>query len=353
MVARAAQVSTATASKVLNNRPDVAPATRQRVEVVLRELGYEPTTGPREVRRTPLVTVIFDSLINMYSTQLLRGVLAAATELDVDIVVEDLSHFGGRAVRPMSVSWIHSLAPKGWLGVLVVSTEVSLAQARAFRDVGMHLVVVDAPNALDDSIFSVGPTNFKGGLQATNHLVQLGHRRIALAGGPLRSSVARERLHGYRSALEAADIVPEDELIRHGEFGFEAGLEMSLAFLVQDRPPTAIVAGCDATALGIIEGARRTGVRIPQDLSVVGFDDTPAAASSAPPLTTIRQPMVGLGRMALRTLLQQAAGEQPLSHHIQLATSLILRESTAAPASTTAASGTVRAIRPTGRATRA
>ena len=107
--------------------------------------------------------------------------------------------------------------------------------SRAFREAGVHLVAIDPPNALDDSLVSVGSTNFIGGTQATNHLIELGHRRIAVAGGPIDSSVARERVHGYRSALEAADIVYDEALTRRGEFVYPAGVEMGMALLAQ-RP---------------------------------------------------------------------------------------------------------------------
>lgn len=330
VVARVAGVSTATASKVFNNRPDVAPGTRRRVTAALEALGYQPTTAPRVVPRDPMVTVVFDTLVNPYSAQVLRGVLTAAKEMCVDIVVEVLNESTG-AQRPLSTRWLQSVAQKGWQGVLAVTTEITPKQSRAFRDAGLYLVAIDPPNALDDSLVSVGSTNFIGGIQATNHLIELGHRRIAVAGGPIHSSVARERVHGYRSALEAADIIYDDALIRNGEFDYPAGVEMSLALLTQDERPTAIVAGCDSSALGVLEGARRLNVRVPQELSVVGFDDTPAALSSSPPLTTIHQPMAALGRVALRSLLQQAMGEEPASHHIQLATTLVVRESTGPP----------------------
>lgn len=330
MVARVAGVSTATASKVFNNRPDVAPATRQRVTAALEDLGYQPTTTQRVLPRDPVVVVVFDSLVNPYSAQVLRGVLTAAREMSADIVVEVLNDAAG-ANRPLSKSWLKSAAAKGWTGVLAVTTEITPRQSRQIREAGLFLVAIDPPNALDDSLVSVGSTNFIGGIQATNHLIELGHRRIAVAGGPSGSSVARERIHGYRSALEAAEIPYDENLIRRGEFIFDDGLKMGLALLSRKEPPTAIFAGCDSTALGIVEAARQMNVRVPEQLSVIGFDDSPAAVSSAPPLTTIRQPMAGLGRVALRNLLQQAVGEEPASHHIQLATNLIVRQSTCAP----------------------
>ena len=298
----------------------------------LEDLGYQPTTTQRVLPRDPVVAVVFDTLVNPYSAQVLRGVLTAAKEMSVDIVVEVIND-GPGTNRPLSKSWLKSIAQKGWTGVLAVTTEITPKQSRAVREAGLCLVAIDPPNALDDSLVSVGSTNFIGGIQATNHLIELGHNRIAVAGGPISSSVARERVHGYRSALEAADLVYDETLTRYGEFIYSAGVEMGMALLSLRDPPTAIVAGCDSTALGLLESARRLGVIVPQDLSIVGFDDSPAAVSSAPPLTTVRQPMAGLGRVALRSLLQQAVGEQPASHHVQLATSLIVRGSTCAPRS--------------------
>jgi LacI family transcriptional regulator len=332
-VAQMAGVSTATASKVVNNRPDVAPDTRRRVAAVINEVGYESTTAPRAIHVAPVVAVVFDSLANAYSTEVLDGVLTAAAEFGVDIVVEVNSERGpATGPRPLSTPWIRAVAHKGWKGVLAVTTELKPNVVTAFRRTGVQLVAIDPPNALDDTLVSVGSTNFIGGTQATNHLIGLGHRRIANAAGPRRSPVSRERLHGYRSALEAAEMPYDEALVVYGRFDFPSGVAMGGGLLAQSDPPTAIVAACDAVALGILESARRAGLRVPQDLSVVGYDDTPAALTSAPPLTTVSQPMHSIGRVALRNIFLGGAGESPASHHIQLATALVVRESTAPPA---------------------
>jgi LacI family transcriptional regulator len=331
-VAQIAGVSTATASKVVNDRPDVAPDTRRRVAAVINELGYESTTAPRAIHLDPVVAVVFDSLANSYSTQVLRGVLTAAGEYGVDIVVEVLSEQGSAVgPKPLSAQWLRSAAHKGWKGVLAVTTDLSPAVVTSFRKAGVQVVAIDPPNALDDTLVSVGSTNYIGGTQATDHLLELGHLRIGVAAGPSSSPVARERIHGFRSALEAADVRCDESLIVHGDFEYPAGVRMGTVLLSRDHPPTAIIAASDATALGVLESARRMGVRVPQDLSVVGYDDSPAALSSAPPLTTVRQPMSSVGRVALRNLFLQNAGQDPASHHIQLATTLVVRESTAPP----------------------
>jgi LacI family transcriptional regulator len=334
VVAHAAGVSTATASKVLNHRPDVAEATRRRVEAALREHGYEPTTGPRGPGADQIVSVVFDTLENPYSVQVQRGILGAAQEMGMDIVVEELcpvdcASEDDRGAR-LTPAWIRSAARRRRFGVLMVVTALQPAQVRAFARADLPLVAIDPPNP-DDSVISVSSTNFTGGVQAAAHLVELGHRRIALAGGPADSVTGRERDHGYRSALEAAGLVPDEALMLQGEFTFEAGVAMGLELLGRDAPPTAIFAACDLTALGVLEAARQAGLRVPHDLSVVGFDDTPAALWSAPPLTTVRQNMTGMGRVALRTLVDIAEGREPVSHRIELATSLVLRQSTAPP----------------------
>jgi LacI family transcriptional regulator len=334
VVARAAGVSTATASKVLNHRPDVAEATRRRVEAALRDHGYEPTTGPRRTDADQVVTLVFDTLENTYSTQVLRGVLAAGQEMGIGILVEELYAIDGdREGEPnarLTPAWIRAAAQRRRFGVLTVTTTLQPGQVRSFARAGLPLVAIDPPSA-DDSVVSVASTNFTGGGQAAGHLVELGHRRIALAGGPPESVTGRERDHGYRSALETAGIVPDEALMLQGDFTYESGVAMGLELLRRDDPPTAVFAASDLTALGVLEAARQAGLQVPRDLSVVGFDDTPVALWSAPPLTTVRQNMTGLGQVALRTLVQLSDGGEPVSHRIELATSLVLRQSTAPP----------------------
>jgi len=330
-VARLAGVSKATASKVLNHRPYVSEDTRRRVEEAIGRLGYVPTTGPRDAAPLRAVNVVFDTLANVYSAQVLSGIVGAARAQEVEVLVDALDPVGGDGGGPLSASWIRRLATRGRAGVIVVTAELTAGQRAQMRAAGLSVVVIDPLNPLDDEIVSVGSTNFAGGLQATRHLLDLGHRRIAYAGGVSASAPSRERLQGYLGALSDAGVAADPELVLEQGFSFHAGREMAATLLAMERPPTAIFAGSDASALGALEAARRLGLRIPDDLSVVGFDDTYSAFTTAPPLTTVRQPIEDMGRVALRTLLQQARGERPDSHHIQLATQLVIRESTAPP----------------------
>jgi LacI family transcriptional regulator len=194
---------------------------------------------------------------------------------------------------------------------------------------GLPVVHVDPANPLDDATVSVGSTNFSGGVQATRHLLELGHRRIAFAGGAPTFQPSAERLQGYLSALRAAGVAADETLVRARAHTFEAGVAMADDLLALPDPPTAVFAASDSIALGVLASAQRHGLRVPDDLSVVGFDDTSAAVSSAPALTTVRQPVVEMGRVALRTVLQLARGEAVDAHHVQLSTTLVVRESTA------------------------
>jgi LacI family transcriptional regulator len=178
-------------------------------------------------------------------------------------------------------------------------------------------------------VTSVGSTNFAGGLAATRHLLDLGHRQVAYLGGPATVACNQARLHGYRGAMEAAGAPVADGYVRTGRFSYEHGIAGGAALLDLPQPPTAVFAGSDETALGVIEAARLRDLRIPDDLSVVGFDDTPVARLAAPPLTTVRQPLREMGAVAVRTALRLAAGEGVDSHHVELATELVVRQSTA------------------------
>jgi LacI family transcriptional regulator len=329
-VARAAGVSKATASKVLNRRPNISTQTRRRVQQAIDELGYVPTTGPRERDRLQKVNVVFNTLVNLYSMHVLEGIVAAAHAQRVEVLVDMMDPELGED-GPLSAAWIRRLAAHGRTGVIAVTSELTAGQRDLMRALGLSVVLIDPVDPLDDEVVSVGATNFTGGMQATQHLLDLGHRRIAFAGGPPGSVASHERLQGYRSAMSSAGVAIDPALILEREFNVAAGVEMAAQFLAGPQPPTAIFAGCDASAVGVFEAARRRGLRVPQDLSVVGFDDTYMAVSSAPPLTTVRQPISDMGRVALRSLLQQARGERADSHHVQLATQLVVRGSTAAP----------------------
>jgi LacI family transcriptional regulator len=176
---------------------------------------------------------------------------------------------------------------------------------------------------------SVGATNWLGGRLATEHLLSLGHRRIAIIGGDASLRCSRDRIAGYRAALEDAGIAVDPALIRPGGFIQQTGYEQTCALLDLPEPPTAIFAGSDTQAMGVYSALRARGLSVPDAMSVIGFDDVPLASIVTPALTTIRQPLVEMGRIATTMLLRLIAEEPLDTMRVELTTSLIVRESCA------------------------
>jgi LacI family transcriptional regulator len=322
-------VSVATVSKVLNGRDDVAPATRALVQDLLHEHDYVA----RRLRpaQSPTVELFFHGQLNAYHTEVLQGVVEAGAEAGVAVVVSVRPRRQRSSGGKRPAAWARELAAAGRQAAIVVTSELTGADLTALSRARMPVVVVDPLNLPTARVTSVGSTNFAGGLAATQHLLDLGHRQVAYLGGPATAACNQARMHGYRGAMEAAGAPVPDAYVRTARFSYEHGIAGGAALLGLPQPPTAVFAGSDETALGVIEAARVRGLRIPVDLSVVGFDDTPVARLAAPPLTTVRQPLREMGAVAVRTALRLAAGEGVDSHHVELATELVVRQSTAPP----------------------
>ena len=285
VIAAEAGVSLPTVSKVVNGRPDVAADTRARVERLLDEYQYT-RTGTGRQRRSGLIDLVFTGLDSPWAVEILRGVEEWGASHETGVAVSAVRHGNARPA-----SWTSALASHDTDGVIVVISETTEAQLEQLRSAGIPLVVVDPANPPPPDLASVGATNWAGGLAATEHLLGLGHRRIATIGGPEDYLCTRARIDGYRSALERAGIAFDRAPVRHGDFEHEGGFRCGGELLDLDRRPTAIFSCNDQQALGVYEAARRRGLRIPQDLSVVGFDDLPVARWISPPLTTVRQPL--------------------------------------------------------------
>jgi LacI family transcriptional regulator len=323
-------VSVATVSKVLNGRTDVGPATRARIETLLKEHDY---VGPRRdgVRPngSPTVELVFEGKLNAYGAEIIQGLLETAAESSVAVAVSVRPHRDALQERP--TAWARDLASAGRRAIIAVVNDLTAGDLTALARAHLPLVVIDPLNMPQARVTSVGSTNFAGGLVATQHLLELGHRRIAFVGGPLTAACNQARMHGYRAAMEAEGAPVPDAYVRNGHFRYEDGVSLGALVLDLPEPPTAVFAASDETAAGVIEAARARGLRVPEDLSVVGFDDTQVARLASPPLTTVRQPLREMGAIALRTSLRLAAGEKLESHHVELATELVVRSSTAPP----------------------
>jgi LacI family transcriptional regulator len=328
-VATSAGVSVATVSKVLNGRSDVSDSTRARVQEILRQHDYVGRR-PEPVERTA-VELFFQGVVNSYSIEVIQGVLDAGRAADVDVILSSRPHRAQTRGTGRASQWIRDLIATGRRAAIGITSDLTSADLAALSRARLPLVVVDPLNIAQPDVTSVGSTNFAGGLAATQHLLSLGHCKIAYLGGPPTSGCNQARMNGFRGAMEAAGKPVPKDYVWMREFLYDDGLAGGAALLDLPEPPTAIFAGSDEVALGVMEAARARGLRVPEDLSVIGFDDTQVARLASPQLTTIRQPMREMGTVALRTALQLAAGEKVDSHHVELATRLIVRDSTAAP----------------------
>ncbi|WP_308121114.1 LacI family DNA-binding transcriptional regulator [Paractinoplanes bogorensis] len=324
VVAREAGVSVPTVSKVVNGRSDVSPETRARIETLLLRHGYvaRGLGGAQPGSRT--VEMVFDAMKTPNNLDILHGALEAATAEGVDVVV------GTVPEDPLGAAWARRMTAAHREGLILVTSEINSQQWRQFAEQNIPVVTIDPINLPGPDVPSVGATNFNGGMAATTHLLELGHRRIGFVEGPPGAMVAIARLHGYHAALSQHGLTGDPGLMTAGPFSFETGFSAGLELLGRKERPTALFASSDGQALGVIEAARTLGLRVPEDVSVVGFDDINAARWSAPPLTTVRQPFAEMGRVAMRRLLRLIAGETLASPRIELATELIIRKSTAA-----------------------
>ncbi|WP_157454028.1 LacI family DNA-binding transcriptional regulator [Cellulomonas sp. Root485] len=332
-VARAAGVSPATASKALNGRLDVATSTRERVLAAVAELGYRPGTSPVPGTSRRALAVVFDLPASPYILNVLQGVLASATDAHLDLLTRLAPDRATRTQHATARAWIADQRSSGVVGIVGLTLSEPDGLLAAAADAGLPFVMVDPVDARHRPMVSVRSSNWAGARAAADHLITLGHRRIAWVGGPDASTSARDRFFGYRAALESAGIELDPALVRSDRFEVDAGARHTRDLLTIAHPPTAIMAADDEIAVGVLATAHQLGVQVPTQLSVVGFDDTPQAAWTTPALTTVRQDLDGMGRLAVHTVLAMSSGEHPQSRHIELATSLTVRDTTG-PAAT-------------------
>jgi LacI family transcriptional regulator len=321
-VAQRAGVSTPTISKVLNNRPDVAPATRERVLRVLQEEQYLPRGASAVPLANKHIELVFDALVNPNNLEMLAGILPVAEEYDSHVAVSSL---------PEKVDfrqWANDLSRVGRAGLILVTSQLTPEQYRELQEAALPVVLIDPVGRVAESLASVGASNWQGGVTAVQHLVDLGHRRIAMLRG-YDCVVDDARYHGYVAALTEAGVAVDAELVARADFRAAPAATAAERILQRPDRPTAVFAANDLEALGVIEAARRIGLAVPADLSVVGFDDSVFATTSSPPLTTVRQPFAQMGAVAFRILSNQIEGREPSSLRVELATTLIVRGSTA------------------------
>jgi LacI family transcriptional regulator len=329
-VARTAGVSASTVSRVLNARPDVAPATRERVLQAIAEMDYHPNAQAvgLSCRRTGVVGLVVPDVITPFCTSVIENVqndlrargywmLLAANQLH----------------PPEQASLQAGLLEELWRsrridGLLVlIPVESSLGALRAMARDGFPSVLIDMQYD-STGLNTIAVDNYQGGYMATEHLLQLGYRDIAILCGPNWMPVSHHRLAGYKAALRNWGTPIHPEWIAPGlGFDEETGWHAMRALLATDRRPRAAFAASDRVAFGAMAALDEVGLRIPEDIAFVGFDDVPAAASFRPPLTTVHQPLDVMGRLAVEHLCNLIAGETDELLQVTVETELVVRAS--------------------------
>jgi LacI family transcriptional regulator len=324
-IADLAGVSIATVSRVLNDRPDVAPGTREQVMQVVREHGFSTNRGARALSsgRTGIVGLTLPLVNDAYFGPILSGASEALYEQDMRIMLSPTLHEHDR-----EVSLMDRLSRGSTDGAILILPEESTDELLHLQENGYPFVVVDPREPPPVGIPCVSAMHSAGAKAATEHLLELGHRRIGAIGGAPGWYANDERMIGFRSALAAARLLPDPDMILYSDWSIPTGEQAAEDLLSRPDPPTAVFAFNDNAAIGLLNVARRRGLSVPEDISVVGFDDTFQATIVTPQLTTVRQPLAELGRLGVSLLMRLIEGQRLDAMRIELATTLVVRDST-------------------------
>lgn len=321
-VAAAAGVSVSTVSRVLNNKSDVAAETSERIHRVINELGYASGLAAKSLRsrKTDVVGLLVPDMGQSYSLQIIRGVSRAVNELGYGL----LAYSSGKKVGHTQADWeqqqVALLNGSITDGVIVVTP-----YAQTFRTIA-PLVAVD-PQSDGIDFPAVISTNCVGAMAAMDYLLSLGHRRIGFIGGRPELQSSQRRLQGYYDSLAGAHIAVDAALVQDGDFTWKSGYRCAQALFTLAELPTAIFAANDEMAFGVMAAAEAAGIRLPDDLSLVGFDNIPEAAAAQPPLTTVDQSLVMMGELAAELLVKVINGETLPELLHKVPTRLIVRDS--------------------------
>lgn len=324
-MARESGVSYSTVSRVLNDYPFVRESTRQRVLEAAERLGYVVNLQARSLAggRSNIVGLLVPGLDNGYLGEIVRGIDLELTRSNYDLMLYTTHNNQGKEQQ-----YVKAIANGLVDGLLLIVPLAPTTYIETLLRANFPCVLIDQADPSPNSA-TVDSTNWQGAYDATTHLIQFGHRRIAHVTGEMRLRAAGERLDGYRSALHDHQIPFLPELVVEGDFRMESGTAATDRLLSLKQPPSAIFASNDLMAFGVIEAARTRGMQVPDDLSVVGFDDIPQASLLYPKLTSVRQPLEQMGRVGAKLLLERIDNPDQPGRRVTLATELMIRESTA------------------------
>jgi LacI family transcriptional regulator len=323
-VAADARVSAMTVSNVLNRKPGASDETRRLVLEAVERLSYNPNVAARSLKggRSGLIGVVTLDLTAQYGLEIVRGIAEELADAERELLINATYHDGARERDRVEL-----LAGGLVDGVLLVAPVLEPETIELIRRRNLPCVVID-PRQLDVPLPRVTVDNYEGMRAGTQHLIDLGHRRIAYIKGEPDLQSSAVRFQGFVEAMRLAGLDIDDRLIGTCDFSYACGFRTAVDIIGAHRP-SAILAGADLIALGAVDAARAHGLRVPEDISVVGFDDLPQATQSFPGLTTVRQPLHDMGQTAARALLSITDGQTLLTDDIRLTTSLVVRNSTA------------------------
>ena len=321
-VAAAAGVSVSTVSRVLNNKDDVSLETFERVKAVINKLGYTSSLAARSMRshQTNVIGLIMPDVSSFYSIAVLQGVNRAIAQMDYDLIVYTNGDIRKNATAFQESYYVSLLNGSITDGVIVVTPAATRFSTNA------PLVAID-PNNESPDCPAIISTNRDGALQAMSYLLESGHRRIGFISGRLELVSASRRFQGYKDSLARAGIPFDDTLIQVGDYTTETAVECARALLTLDNPPTAIFASNDMSAMGVYQAAEQLGLRIPDDLSVIGFDNLRESEFLHPALTTIDQFISEMGSIATELVVKLIKGEKLEKKLHKIPTQLVIRES--------------------------
>jgi DNA-binding LacI/PurR family transcriptional regulator len=323
-IAKLARVSHPTVSRALQNSPLVNAKTAEKIRRIARESGYQPSAVARGLvtRRTRTIGLVVTTAADPFTSEVATGIEQTASDHGYCVFLADSNADPEREKKV-----VQSFAEQRVDGIIVTSSRVGALHLPLLAEMMVPMVLVNDqhPGAF---VHSVLICNEDGTRMLTEHLIGLGHRRIAYIGDQSGYQSDTERMAGYRGAMEAAGLATPGELIAYGNGKPEAALCAMSSLLDLAQPPTAVCCYNDMTALGALRAIRVRGLRVPEDISVVGFDDLFLASYTEPPLTTIRQPMKRMGQLAMESLLKLMAGEESVPQ-IKIKAEMIVRGSTA------------------------
>ena len=322
-VARAAQVSMSTVSHVINGTRYVSPPTRQRVLQAMAELNYSPNRLARSLRnnRTLTLGVLLPNSANPFFAEVLLGIENACFERGYNIIMGNASDDPQRELEYLQV-----LLSRQVDGILLISTGAYNESLALLASHETPVVMVDRTADIP-TVDEILTANKQGGLLATEYLLGLGHRRIGCITGPSYLTPSADRVAGYREALGAAGVPLDEALVVTGDFQHESGYRACRQLLALPEPPTAIFACNDLMAVGAICALHEAGLAVPDDVSVVGYDDIPLASYTVPRLTTIAQPARAIGQLAAERLIARLQQATVPPAHQRLPVHLVERDS--------------------------